>query len=96
MRVRLILAGQLSESAGIQGLEVDVPAGSTVHTLLLWMCERHLLSHSSAFDCEGRFRQSPYILAILLNGRSVAEKNVETENLLDGDTVTLIPGIVGG
>jgi len=83
----------LSQAVGARRLDLEMPALSTVATLLQELA-RHYPEFEAEFQGEGLGRPSPYIF--FLNSRPVTSANYESTYLQDGDVVHIVLPVVGG
>ncbi|RJS91538.1 MoaD/ThiS family protein [Candidatus Bathyarchaeota archaeon] len=92
MRVKVRAFGRLMDLLGSE-LEVDLKPNAKVRDLLAKLKEKIRILDESALT---RYERDEPELTILLNGRNIrALKNLQTP-LKDGDTVVLLPPVIGG
>ncbi len=92
MRVKVRAFGRLMHLLGSE-LEVDLKPNAKVRDLLAKLKEKIRILDESALT---RYERDEPELTILLNGRNIhALKKLQTP-LKDGDTVVLLPPVIGG
>lgn len=92
MRVKVRAFGRLMDLLGSE-LEVDLKPNAKVRDLLAKLKEKIRILDESALT---RYERDEPELTILLNGRNIhALKKLQTP-LKDGDTVVLLPPVIGG
>jgi len=94
MRVSVRLFTTLRELVGKRRVELQLPNGATVQTLLDRLSELYGHSFTSyIYDEEGKLRN---YLQLLLNGENIRNLGGLQTRLKEGDTLIILPPAGGG
>lgn len=93
MKIYVKLLGELRETMGKEKLEIELSSNLSLKELI----ENKLLRYERLKDhlIDPATKKIRTDIVILVNERSI-ESSIESENVKDGDIITLAPLIVGG
>jgi molybdopterin synthase sulfur carrier subunit len=93
MKLSVQYMAQLRPLRGCQEEFVELPPGSNVNQLLVYLAEQQPDVASHLLTAAGEVRPS---LLVAVNGAAVAPQDAPRVALAHGDVVTLLPPIAGG
>ncbi|MEM3506661.1 MAG: MoaD family protein [Candidatus Bathyarchaeia archaeon] len=90
-KVIILLLGHLKDLVKTEKLEFEIKNGTTIKNLF-----EEKLSAFYELKKELLINEEQHVINVLINGKSINSLNGLNTNLKDGDTVVLVPAILGG